>query len=423
LEPILIFDKSFLQSLNIDEAVLLDNFFICNICPLFYVETLADIEKMVGKGRPPERIVSEIASKFPEMHGMPNAFHLDLCLSNLMGYPVPLTGQIVIRQGRPVKMEGKSGIVVEETPEAQAFSRWQNGEFLELERSLARDWRLALKSLNLQNSLQLLKSIDIDLTNCKNLDTIKLRAEEFFSSAQKKEQQLNLAFILLGIPDYLRSEISLRWHKRGDVSLKNYAPYAAYVLIVEIFFLMAMQVGLISSSRASNKIDISYLFYLPFSMVFVSSDRLHRRCVPLFLRDDQSFVWGPDLKNDLANLNRHYSQLPQSTKERGLHFFASYPPQDDNFLIKRIWDKHLRLSDTPSKHKDELIKSDPQRDSQKTAEELRKIADSPSLKPCQIDFDITNPNSMVIKRKVSIKKGNWFQLPKDTKEKERTGVS
>ena len=50
LGPILIFDKSTLQSLNVDEAVWLDNFFMTNITPLFFIETLADLEKR-GKKR------------------------------------------------------------------------------------------------------------------------------------------------------------------------------------------------------------------------------------------------------------------------------------------------------------------------------------------------------------------------------------
>jgi hypothetical protein len=33
--PIIIFDKSSLESLNLDEAVLLDNFYMSNITPLF----------------------------------------------------------------------------------------------------------------------------------------------------------------------------------------------------------------------------------------------------------------------------------------------------------------------------------------------------------------------------------------------------
>lgn len=54
---ILIFDKSTLQSLSVDESCWLDNFFRPNITPLFFVETLADLEKQVARGRTPEQTV------------------------------------------------------------------------------------------------------------------------------------------------------------------------------------------------------------------------------------------------------------------------------------------------------------------------------------------------------------------------------
>ena len=36
--PIALFDKSFLEMLNADEAVLFDALFSANICPIFYSE-------------------------------------------------------------------------------------------------------------------------------------------------------------------------------------------------------------------------------------------------------------------------------------------------------------------------------------------------------------------------------------------------
>lgn len=43
--PVVLFDKSFLQTLNLDESVLFDHFFHTVICPVFYVETIADLTK------------------------------------------------------------------------------------------------------------------------------------------------------------------------------------------------------------------------------------------------------------------------------------------------------------------------------------------------------------------------------------------
>lgn len=48
--PSLIFDKSSLESLNIHEAALMDNFYMSTITPLFFVECLADLEKQLKSG-------------------------------------------------------------------------------------------------------------------------------------------------------------------------------------------------------------------------------------------------------------------------------------------------------------------------------------------------------------------------------------
>ena len=63
---------------------------------------------------------------------------------------------------------------------------------------------------------------------------------------------------------------------------------------------------------------MAYLFYLPFCVVFVSSDKLHRKCAPLLLRDNQEFVWGPDLKAGLNEINEHYQTYPEKVREEGL---------------------------------------------------------------------------------------------------------
>jgi hypothetical protein len=134
--PIILFDKSILQALSVDESVLFDNFFMSNICPIFYVETLADLEKAVRLGRTPEQEVGLLAAKTPQMHSYPNMFHHQLCISNLLGYPVAMDGRPLLSGGKPVKTKDQSGIVFDEAPEALAFSRWQAGKFLEVEREM-----------------------------------------------------------------------------------------------------------------------------------------------------------------------------------------------------------------------------------------------------------------------------------------------
>jgi hypothetical protein len=65
--PHLIFDKSSLESLSVDESALLDNFYTCNITPVFFVECLADLEKnIVSSKSTPEQLVGSLATRTPD---------------------------------------------------------------------------------------------------------------------------------------------------------------------------------------------------------------------------------------------------------------------------------------------------------------------------------------------------------------------
>lgn len=135
--PILLFDKSFIEMLSVDHAAIFDALFSTNICPIYYVEVLADLEKQVLSGRTPEKAVGDMARKTPVFHSYPNMSHVTVCLTELLGRKVEVRGVPVVGGGRPVRRKGKVGIFHEESPESQAFNRRQHGEFLEVERRFA----------------------------------------------------------------------------------------------------------------------------------------------------------------------------------------------------------------------------------------------------------------------------------------------
>jgi len=152
-------------------------------------------------------------------------------------------------------------------------------------------------------------------------------------------------------------------------------------------------------------------------MLFVSSDRLHAKCAPLFLRPDQSFVWGGDLKKDLTQLNQHYSQLPDEVKEKGVFALVDTPPKDGDFLVARLWDKHLR----PWRNRPEIPLQHQSRDGHEFQAELiqkiNEIADAPDIPPAQSNFNSDEADAVLLKRHVRCKKGSWWQMPKDVKAK------
>lgn len=409
--PVALFDKSFLQALSVDESVWFDHFFYPIICPLFYVETLADLEKAVRAGRTPEQEVGFIARKTPEMHGGPSIHHQTLAIANLMGQHIPLNGRIPVAGGRPVKVDDKAGVIYDSLPESQAFSRWQKGEFLELERQFAQTWRASLDSLDLNAIAERMKTLGVNPQTCKSLEDAKHLADALVQSKDKPFDRMKLAVLFLDIPRQYEYALLERWSMAGYPPLSVYAPYAAHVLNVEVFFQVALAAGHISVERPSNRVDIGYLFYLPFCMVFISSDKLHRRCAPLYLRSDQDFVWGEDLKVDLKALNAHYSRLPDAEKEKGMMRFAADPPETGHFLVSQLWDRHW-----PSwRGKVHPEISDPEKDKE-LVDHLKRFTDAPTAHAEQVNFTPDDVDVLSIQRMVRQRKGSWWQLPKDLKE-------
>jgi hypothetical protein len=119
--PVLIFDKSTLQSLNPDEAMWLDNFFSTNVVPPFFIETLADLEKQFKKRRTPEEVVGSLAYKTPDRHSHPNVHHMKLLEIELLGDgKIAMDGRGSINSGTQIKLNNSSGILICETPEQEA---------------------------------------------------------------------------------------------------------------------------------------------------------------------------------------------------------------------------------------------------------------------------------------------------------------
>ncbi|MHB9026540.1 MAG: hypothetical protein ACYC7E_20585 [Armatimonadota bacterium] len=404
--PTVLFDKSFLQSLSVNESLWFDHFFITNVCPLFYLETIADLHKIIKRGHSPESEVIQIANKIPEMNGAPNVYHEELCIGSLLGQSIPMTGQIVLAQGKYVRSDSKTGVVFDLPPEAKAFERWRDGDFKFAERAFAGFWREALRRSSHHQIVSLLKDNSRIINKAKSVNEAKNIADEIVRDADNTKRLLQLLTLKFNIAVHYQEMIMKRLQDNITLSLPEFAPYAAFIMTIEVFFYIALASSLISGERPSNHIDISYMFYLPFSMIFVSSDKLHRLCAPLFLRTDQQFVWGPELKEDLLKVNNHYNTLSKEIKEQGIFVFADSPPED-NFLITSLWDHHL------SDWRRNKGKKLPEEISTHMLGEIERLTKARSLSGDEINFNSDTSDLLSISRRMRKYKGDWYQLPKD----------
>jgi hypothetical protein len=407
--PTALFDKSFLQSLSLDEAVWFDQFFISNISPLFYVETLADLDKEMSRGRTAEEVVGQIAEKAPQISGAPNVHHLELLLANLMGQPISMTERPIVAGARPVESDGKKGVNIDISPEAKAFNRWQDGEYQQVEREFAKAWRAHIKGMTFESSASYAAKLGIDISSCKNKDDAFKAANLIISKADKPYDLIGFIINAIGMPQEFQQEFVHRYQVYGFPPLIHYAPYAAHVIKIEIFFHICVSRGFISAARPSNKIDIAYLHYLPFCNVFISGDNLHKSTASFFLNRRQRFVWGPDLKKDLSRINEYYLAFPQETKDKGIISFASKPPVDGNYLTAKLWDN---MNSSWRKSGENRVPLS-QEANEKLLKHIKGFTEAPSLSAEYMPDPTEELDSLSIQRSIRRKRGSWYQVPKD----------
>ena len=277
-----------------------------------------------------------------------------------------------------------------------------------MERLAATIWRKALGELDLIAIGKEMRRLGFTQKACKTLQDAKAIADTLVNGTNDPHALLALAVQFFQIPQRLHGLIAQAWNNPGRRPLPEFAPYAAYALTVEIFFQVALGAGLIGGERPSNRTDIAYLFYLPFSMVFVSSDDLHRRTAQLFMRPDQAFVWGIDLKHALRAINDHFLQLPEEEREKGISAFAHSPP--DGNLVAELWDCFMRTGYRNEKR----TKMNPDAETE-LVKRLTEFSKQPTLSQGEMTT-VEDAEMVSVSRMVRKKRGSWWQLPKNFRE-------
>ena len=409
MRPTACFDKSFLQSLSVDESVWFDHYFVAVITPLFFVETLADLGKQVEEGQTPENEVGKIADKTPELNGSPTAFYRTLCDAELRGFPVPMDGRPVLGGGKRAVVGDHKGLVIEVSPEVEALARWRRREFMEVERLHAKAWRAALAMPVWNGANDFLSWGRTQLRECGRIEDVLPLVRSIVDGKSSPYHLMKFVFDAVGVGSD-RDRIFARYQAVGFPPLRQFAPYTAHVLDVEIFCRFSMERGLIPRPPSTHRIDIAYLNYLPFCQIFISGDKIHRKTVPLFTPSSHDFVWGPDLKADLKQINDRHKNVPEKVREKGIHAFAPFPPRDGDFLTSKLWDRTSGNWRNPMK-----LSLDSQQLSEHVVKLVKAMRGSANAGTPAPIFSLDAADSLTIDRRVRVKKGSWYQLPKDLK--------
>jgi len=409
--PYLIFDKSSLESLNFDEAVMLDNFFSSVITPIFFVECLADLEKEIIRSKStPEQLVGSLADRTPE-DGTVTIHHLDVLRFELAGKisMVRLKGGPFPAGAQQVQLGDRKGMMFLPSKEQEAMQRWTARHFLEAERSIARSWRRALNSIDFDAMVKaVMAELGPHLRKPKTLQDAREMADIIVDQTDP-EWLLGFGIDMLGVDDFKR-EVGATWIEQRRPPLRERFPYFIFMLTINIFFCLALKTQLLRNVKASHHVDLAYLYYLPFCSVFTSKDNFHVQIVPLFLKDGQTFINGIDLKDDLKKLVDLYTR-DESEFNLGMDHYAKFPPDDTSFLTTRLWDKHTpKWRDAPAPAKLNKQLQDALMDA------VKKLSESEDVAPHNLDS--TSELSYVkIERKIHLRRGKWRRYSPEVEQR------
>jgi hypothetical protein len=407
--PSLLFDKSTLESLSVNEAVLLDNFYRSTITPLFFVECLADLEREMHRMKgTPEQLVGSLAERTPDCQSSANLHHMEILKGELAGRFNLDT--VLLRPflppGKVVELGGTKGMLIQASEEEEAVQRWARYDFLGLERQIAKRWRRMIEQIDLQAiSTTVLRAIGpwrkpVSLQDARTMTNMIIDNLE-------PEWLLQFGLELLGVPEETEHVVN-HWRSNRKKPLRTYLPYFIHMLSINIFFSLVLQTQLLSKVKASHQIDLAYLYYLPFCAVFSSRDNFHLQVAPLFMHPAQQFVHGDELKADLKRLDDLYLQLPAETREKGLYSFAQFPPDDSSYLTTRLWDAYLpdwrkgskNVVDVPQEIKDAL-------------KELIQKYQQATLAPKSTAVSTDDLAFAQLSKKIKPVKGDYFRIAKD----------
>ncbi|GAB3013828.1 hypothetical protein GCM10027051_16330 [Niabella terrae] len=297
------------------------------------MEILGDLKKEAQEGKaPPEDRVKDFAKKLFPMETVVNLHYKVLIKGDLLGNPISFDGRPHVGIKKAVASEsGMRGYLVEETEEEKSIYKWKDGNFTEADHELSALWRMTTTQEDLLERLK--KSLNPDAA-VKFVDFQKLNefVDEHITSPAIQELLLISLLQNYDIDALSSVQIFGRWNQEGKPLIKHFAPFAFHCLKVDTLFLFGLTSGLIGT-RPTNRVDLEYLYYLPFGNIFTSNDKVHKNLIPLLLRNYQKFIIGPELKEDLKNIVAFLNTLEIEERRK----FKNVPPIIDSSITFQLW--------------------------------------------------------------------------------------
>jgi hypothetical protein len=339
--PLTILDKSALQMLNEEEFSFLTRYLSLVVPPVLIDEIVADLKLKPTERTIPENVVKALARKMANAVGAIPVHYAEAVAGNLFGGDVTMFGQVPIgdRPNAYPTYDGE-GFIYDQVPEQEFWDRLASGRFSEQDMVRAAEWRRSAKAIDLEAiqrtwagpRKQFFGPIHSGFDLALAVDRFMEQDGEGF-----QENMIRNSAASVGLNELGQKAVIDRWQNLDRPKFREFAPYAAYVTRLYLAFVIGIGAGVVTT-RATNYIDLQYLNYVPFCMVFSSADRFHELMWSVSAGRN-SFVSGEELKSDLKARNDACRNASSSASAQ--HSAVEYPPKFAGSIINKVWDIYI----------------------------------------------------------------------------------
>jgi hypothetical protein len=365
----LLLDKSILQNLSSREAEILSLHYLMNVPPVLLFEMLGNLAKL-GQTDQPRRL----ARKFSASSSAINVDWHSLLVTSLLGQVVPMCGQIVIPLDKEIP-DPDGGIIKlsDEQPAEIALRRWREGQFIQAEQIAAKHWREQAKTLPVNEIKSALDYI-LYLPRASSFSELGTLVNEVATHLHYQQRHLDFLGSILSLPAEIRRDISQRWTTEGHRSVYRFSPYAYHCLKCILVMSFGVESGLVSNAkRKKNRVDLEYLFYLPFAHVFSTSDKVQGELAKLLLRNHQFFVPGIELQVDLKQIAGYLDSLTPEQRRAHRLEYGQYPPNLPDSVTAKLWRYYMKPRQTHAGRPIQLEGEDLERFEEEVRQKIKLI--------------------------------------------------
>lgn len=353
----IVLDKSTFQLLTYMELYRLSRYYKHIVTPVLALEILGDLSKEQKEGRPPpENRVIDFAKKLFTNKTIVNQSYKKIIFLDLAGEEIPLDRRPIVDVEKTTSKGNDVGFKVKENEEENSINKWKQGNFTEAEKELSAEWRRTTSEPEILDRLK--KTLNYKKIKLKNIEELHEYVLNILENIDLQEKLLIDTFQNYDINAEQGVSIMSRWNYENRPLIKEFSPYTYHCLKVDLMFLIGLSENLIGT-RSTNAVDLQYLYYLPFAKVFSSNDKIHKKLVPVLLKEDQIFIEGPELKADFKTILEHIESLPEEEKIK----YYNKPPINEESFTFNLWKElfgytindHLWNRDISEKERKEAV--------------------------------------------------------------------